>query len=346
MRLGKTNEELKQFLGKDAICTLVYGRLVKMSAVSGDVDWDPIDCVEYDLVDPVRVFVKNELHSAEKVQQGRMRLISSVSCIDQMVERVLCGDQNLIEIENWSTIPSKPGLGLDDAGLSILINNLADFKDPVETDVSGWDWSVKQWMLDADALCRSLLGGCAPNSHYHKMLRLRAALLGRSVLVLSSGEVWVQDVPGIMKSGSYLTSATNSKMRVIVGYCAGTGKIQAAGDDAVEEWCRRAAERYKEFGLLVKEYKRSTLSTGIEFCSIIFKETVRQCAPARWAKVLGTMLQKLPRNFLHQQELLTSLRYDLRNSTQLSTVLDLVMQSGWCLHKDGEENPIEEEESC
>lgn len=344
MRIAPTNKELKELLGRDALCTLVYQRLCKMEKWDMGEDFDPLWAVRADLTDPVRIFVKNELHSAEKVATGRMRLISSVSCIDQMVERVLGDDQNKIEIANWATCPSKPGLGLHDEGLQIIIDLMKAYSAPVETDVSGWDWSVKQWMLDFDALCRTLLGGAEPFGKYHNLLRRRAGLLGRSVLIQSNGVVWVQDIPGIMKSGSGWTSSSNSRMRVGVAYCAGVGKIMAMGDDAVEEEHREAKRIYEEYGLMIKEYRRSYLDIGgIEFCSIQFLPKVERSSPIRWVKLLGTLLQKKPRNSLHQEELLTAFRYDMRHSPCLDLANRLIRASGWGCHKDGEEdtNPQE-----
>lgn len=342
MRIAPTNAELKRVLGRDVICSLVFRRLMLLldsDTRSHMESTDPLYWVELDLCDPVRIFVKNELHSSEKAASGRMRLISSVSCIDQMVERVLCGDQNEAEIAVWSTIPSKPGLSLADEGLTLLVGNLQDFDHAVETDVSGWDWSVKQWMLDADALCRTLLAEQDVGGVYHRALSNRMRLLGQAVLVLSDGHVWIQRTPGIMKSGSYLTSSSNSRMRVLVGYAAGAAKIMANGDDAVEEAAENASEEYRAYGLLVKEYKEVSLhGDGIEFCSVLFRPQVEQCVYKRHGKLLGGLLQKTPRDALHEAELLAGLRFELRHSDKLDAILDLITQSGWGLRKDGEES--------
>ena len=48
------------------------------------------ELVKAGLCDPIRVFVKNEPHSSKKLEEGRVRLIMSVSIVDQLVERVLC----------------------------------------------------------------------------------------------------------------------------------------------------------------------------------------------------------------------------------------------------------------
>lgn len=344
MRIARTNEELKTLLGPDVLCSLVYQRLCKLYRWKVWDTFDPLLSAQLDLVDPVRIFVKNELHSAEKVATGRMRLISSVSSIDQMVERVLGDDQNKAEIANWATCPSKPGLGLHDDGLETIINEMKKYSDPVETDVSGWDWSVKQWMLDADALCRTLLAGSQPGSKYYDLLRSRAAMLGKSLFIQSDGTVWKQIIAGIMKSGSGWTSSSNSRIRAFLAFCAGVMRAMAMGDDALEEYLAQAKRIYEEYGLMIKDYKRSSLKDGgIEFCSIKFRDTVELSAPVKWAKLLGTLLQKTPRSTLHQEELMVAFRYDMRHSPFLEQACRLIVQSGWGLHKDGEESTSKEE---
>jgi hypothetical protein len=52
------------------------------------------ELVEGNFCDPVRVFIKAEPHSTNKVNQDRWRLIFAVSVVDQIIERLLCGDQN------------------------------------------------------------------------------------------------------------------------------------------------------------------------------------------------------------------------------------------------------------
>lgn len=42
--------------------------------------------------DDIKVFVKQEPHSWEKISEGRFRLISAVSMVDTMVDRIVFGD--------------------------------------------------------------------------------------------------------------------------------------------------------------------------------------------------------------------------------------------------------------
>jgi len=117
----------------------------------------PQQLVKMGWCDPVRLFVKQEPHKLIKVITKRFRLISSVSIVDQLVERVLFGVQNRKEIDSWQLIPSKPGIGLTDEMARSVYNNVKmasnRFK-MYEADVSGWDWSVQLWELLADAEIR------------------------------------------------------------------------------------------------------------------------------------------------------------------------------------------------
>ena len=50
----------------------------------------------------------------DKLQKERWRIISSVSLVDEIVDRMLYGTQNRAEINHWSSTPSMPGVGFSD----------------------------------------------------------------------------------------------------------------------------------------------------------------------------------------------------------------------------------------
>ncbi|QKI29240.1 hypothetical protein 2 [Ginkgo biloba sobemo-like virus] len=275
MRLAKTNADLFAIVGKGFIAELAWTRFVQIMALSlEDIrSLTPNQLVELNLVDPVRLFVKNELHSKQKIQEGRYRLISSISVVDSIIERLLNRKLNNHEIDNWMDIPSKPGMGLHDDGLSELSKQFHSYATPMGTDISAFDWKVQQWMLDDDAMIRAELQGCDPEPWLK-----RAALLGYSVLVLTDGRMYEQMERGIQKSGSYNTSSTNSRIRTIVCHHAhaavGTPLREvrncAMGDDCVEDvhsyTPRQLAQlerAYGELGLPLKE----TEVGCFEFCA-------------------------------------------------------------------------------
>lgn len=331
MVVATTNGELKELLGKDYICSLVEERVDALTEEvdlrDGPYEFSAESLVDMNLCDPIRLFVKNELHTQEKIDQRRMRLIMSVSVIDQMVERVLCNRQNEAEIEAWATCPSKPGMGLDDKGLQALINNVRAFKRPVQTDVSGFDWAVKEWMLNLDCEARIRLADGGPQ--YRRLIKNRYWCLSNAVFVLSDGRVFQQIKPGVQKSGSYNTSSTNSRMRWFLSRLAGADGAMAMGDDCVEEFSEHAEERYKELGIPLKEYLETNLVAGVGFCGQVLREEVGRCEPERWLKLVANLLNTKPRDELHRRELISALHFELRHSSKLPIALDIIVCSGW-----------------
>lgn len=325
MRLARTNGELLD-LHASLIEDLAVRRLEDLWA--SDLDeialYDAEELVDCGLCDPIRVFVKNELHGRLKVSQGRMRLIMSVSVVDQLVERVLNGTQNNVEIGMWEDIPSKPGMGLGDEGLWSLEACFRKMRHPLSSDISGFDWSVSAWWLDCDARAREMLTGVGRQMH-----RKRAMCLGRSMLVFSDGVVWTQTQDGVQKSGSYNTSSTNSRIRYMLAALVArrggwSGEVAAMGDDAVEDSPEDdLAPAYLELGFRLKEASRD-----IEFCAYKF-DLAGGFEPVRWHKMLANLLWTKPRDMAHANELLVALRHELRHSPHLRRAEEIVAAVGW-----------------
>jgi hypothetical protein len=296
----------------DVLVSDVWARVCALRAAQAVDFQDPVHMVQKGLVDPVRVFVKNELHSAEKVAQGRMRLIMVLSMTDQIVERWLSGSQNRVEIFHWDSIPGCPGMGLHDEGLEILLSKIQQMKDPVATDVSGFDWQVEQYNLSDDACLRAALAGCPPGSSYYALVTNRAKALGNSVIVLSDGRAYTQSRPGVQKSGSYNTSSTNTHIRLSLAYMAGAPLAMAMGDDCVEDAAPGAAEFYQKYFPL----KSYSPGHAVDFCSMEFhldaKHSYQRFSNQRWDKQLSTLLCKTPtaENYV---ELVSALVHNFRH---------------------------------
>ncbi|USV27786.1 P1-P2 fusion protein [Soybean chlorotic leafroll virus] len=275
------------------LARLTFDRLEKLS--KGEVGrLTPEELVQNGYCDPIRVFVKGEPHKQSKLDEGRYRLIMSVSLVDQLVARVLFQEQNKREIALWRVVPSKPGFGLstDKQVLEFteaLANKvgvtphdlIANWQDHlVPTDCSGFDWSVADWMLDDDIEVRNrLTKGLTPVTAL--MRRNWKRCIANSVLCLSDGTLLAQTVPGVQKSGSYNTSSTNSRVRVMCAYHSGATWCVAMGDDALES-VDSNLEEYKRLGLKVE------VSAKLEFCSHVF-ETPSLATPVN----VGKMLYKL-----------------------------------------------------
>lgn len=308
---------------------LVLERVARLLTVDAS-GMSPVDLVKADLVDPVRLFVKNELHSAAKVAQGRFRLIGSVSIIDQLVERFYAQDQNDAEIEVWNDIPSSAGMGHDDENLALMIDKLSNLRDPVSSDISGFDWSVTQWLLDLDAERRALLGGVRVG----KLARARAFTLGRSVFVLSDGRAFTLRTPGVMKSGSYLTASTNSFIRWALALLVGSSRAVTMGDDCVEDTESDLLDlvaEYASWGFRVTDARRCSLDTGIEMCSVMVYSEVERCEFLGWVKQVANMLRRKPANRADVEQQLRALDFTMRHNRIEDRVkaLNALLHAGW-----------------
>lgn len=205
---------------------LVFQRLLLL--VTTPLDYlkslSPMDLICQGFVDPIRIFLKREPHKYGKrygedgneLSKKRWRIISSCSLIDDLVDRILYTLQNKAEIRKWHETPSMPGVGFsDDVSADSFFQRVLfpqAGKEFLLLDFSGWDWGLKQDMLDADADVRSNRCGGKDLGTFRK----RALTVGFSVFVLDDGVYYEQCVRGIMKSGWVDTSATNSRDRALI----------------------------------------------------------------------------------------------------------------------------------
>lgn len=277
----------------DFVCLCVTERLFRLAEVDLEdiLNLTPQSLVEKGLCDPVRLFVKQEPHPRRKTDVGKVRLISSVSVVDQLVERLLFGPQNQLEIAEWARIPSKPGMGLSvEAQADTIFSDLA-FKHrqraAAEADISGFDWSVQDWELWADVEMRIVLGQMP--ALLAKVAKNRFACFMNSVFQLSDGTLIEQGLPGLMKSGSYCTSSTNSRIRCLMAKLIGSPWCIAMGDDSVEGFVEGAKEKYALLGHSCKDYKPCAVSSRgdlyeVEFCSHKIRDG--RCFLTSWPKTL------------------------------------------------------------
>lgn len=254
-----------------------------------------ITLVREGLVDPVRLFIKNEPHSREKVDSGRLRLVSSVSMIDELIERLLFGPQNEAEIKEWKTCLSKPGMGLsqDSQAASLFENAAPHLKRGKKSDVSGWDWCFKSWLYDADLKMRARLNN-GFGTVWHTLAKCRFECMKWTLFATSSGRVFAQMKPGIMLSGSYLTSSTNSRGRVLLARLCGAIWAIAMGDDCNEDNEATPIEMevvYRKYGFRIRDVAACD-EDSFEFCSHTIMSD--KAIPLNFPKGLFRLLSKEP----------------------------------------------------
>nr|QED42970.1 ORF2 [Monilinia barnavirus A] len=257
------------------------------------------DLVRKGLVDPVLLFIKGEPHGVEKVEAGKLRLISSCSLVDQIVERILFSKRNNLCIAMHSHIPQKPGMGLHDEGLQSLYAYMRAMQSagPVcSTDFSGWDWSLGASLFDAMAELRVRDSVVQTGTAFERMVRNRVFCISLSVFYLKDGTMYAQTRRGVQLSGCYITSSGNSDMHELLNEAVcdelapGSGPQPSAvmGDDGVKRWYAGMAEKYAEYGLKVKGV--SVAPEGeFSFCSTHFVGDWRG-RPESWRKTLFRFL--------------------------------------------------------
>lgn len=285
--------------------------------------------VSLGLCDIVRVFVKNEPHKREKIQSLRERLIMSISLVDQVVERFLYAPQNRLEVERWTECPSSPGIGFDDETNRVTFGLFKPYMDTGilrTSDISGWDWCYKPWLEYADCEIRVKLAGLDHDHPLANAMRTRSLCALRSVFSLSDGRLFELGFDGIMKSGRYVTSSTNSRARVLLAdvvqlrQTGQHGWCRSMGDDAGESHADGAVDAYEALGFRVKEYEEC--DGQFEFCSHLYKDG--RAEPLTWAKTLYRYLSQSERT----ADLRAQFLYEIRDCPLCPDIIRALELSG------------------
>lgn len=242
-----TNGDLIDAIGVPAMVSLVLDRVKALER--GEKTHDP-----------VRLFVKREPHKIAKVESGALRLIWSVSWLDQVIDSLLFDSSLEAEVSNYSRIPSKCGMNLH-AGVDEFYRGLNHgiSDDYVDIDKSRWDWTVMPWELNEDLTARSRLCVSPCEELFSRWLTLskaRYGLLQCSDVVFSDGAVYQQEIPGIMRSGSKITISANSRIQVLLKVCYAEDNggfhpekhaVASMGDDTVEKMGGLSVGGYEAF---------------------------------------------------------------------------------------------------
>lgn len=239
---------------------LVLDRLILLTGADV-LQQKPMDLIVNGIRDPIYVFIKDEPHKREKLEKGRFRLISCVSLVDTLIERLLFSQQNQNEIALCDDLCYKPGMGLHDDGLKALYKWFQKVQEifPIcSTDVSAWDWSVPGWLLKLETCYRVAFEA----DRSRKLLVVNYGHgLRNKVFNDSLGQLYEQMVEGIQPSGCYTTSSGNSHMRYMLAslvqlrcgvdeWCEYDGGQM--GDDALERYMQGMLEVYVGLGFTVK----------------------------------------------------------------------------------------------
>ncbi|APG75957.1 hypothetical protein 2 [Wenling sobemo-like virus 2] len=181
---------------------------------------------------PIRLFVKPEWHKIEKLRQQRYRLISQVSVVDQVIDKLLVASYYDYENSHYIRQPGKVGWSYVGGGYKLVPRGWG-------YDRKAWDWSVPSWLLEDYEF---FLENQITSTKDHKdWLRKRfAELYERPILQLSDGTLLQQLVSGVQKSGAYYTLNGNTTMQVLLHHATtlesgeDSTPMIALGDDTVQ----------------------------------------------------------------------------------------------------------------
>lgn len=308
-----TNDAAIKALGSEFIIDVTIGR-IQLLLQNDCSQLTPEELVAKGLCDPIRAIVKNEPHPPRKIETKRWRVISCVSLVDQLIDRLLHTTQNKVEIALWHSIPSAPGIGLstDQDGKRLMdkVNRMSGNKPVALSDVSGFDWSIQEWEILLDAEARCLLQSA--NETNTKLIMNRAHCICRSLWITPDGTMYAQTFKGVVKSGTFNTSSTNSRIRVMLAWLIGAIWALAMGDDCLEEPVEGAAALYSRYGHPLKMYE---ISEQIEFCSHDFDRATGMYSPTDPTKSLFNLLAKINDGNIDLQSLHSFLHH-VRNHPQ------------------------------
>lgn len=201
------------------------------------------------LADPIKVFIKQEPHKREKIEDGRLRLIMSVSLVDALVDRILFMKLMWKVVNNYHKTGIMIGWSPVNGGYRLLESKFSG--KTLSMDKKTWDWSVPAWLLDAVCDVIMSLSVSAP-VWWKKAVRTRFdCLFEDPEFVFSDGSRAKQSQPGIMKSGCYLTILINSVAQILLHEMAifslsipreETEPLLVVGDDTLQKWFDRYLE--------------------------------------------------------------------------------------------------------
>jgi len=338
--LGKTKGEIIDRYG-DLLAESVIDVLQKWGDTPrGSLPQDPVELIKLGLSSPMRAFVKQEPHAADKVTTGRLRLIIMVPVHLVLAEMLIFGTQNNEEIAHWASTPSKPGFGLsEDHQVATIWNEVESRPEELaEADVSGFDFSLCEEFFLCDANRRVRLAGAPLDSVFANAVYNAHHVMCRAVYTLSDGRMFKQLTPGVMKSGRYVTSSTNSFIRVMLARAIGSSWCIAMGDDSLEAVIADAISKYKRLGLHIKFYRTVPRLLSFDFCSHRFEEGVAW--PSKPGKMLYNLLSHAGSEF-EKIQLFQQWYFEMRHHPDVDAWVRVIERSGWAAQNnvnDGQQN--------
>lgn len=243
--------------------------------------------------DPIKVFVKQEPHKKKKLDEERYRLISAVSVVDTMVDRMLFQDMAKQALNTLYETPSMVGWTPLMGGYKILKRLFPGRV--VCVDKASYDWTVPEWMVSLWLDFIIELSYDSPE-FWRRLVKARFRMLFYdAVFKFADGLVVRQKYPGIMKSGCFLTILLNSVGQVILhaavqqrlGRPLADNLPRCMGDDTVQNYFNYLEEYLTLMSNMGFRVKEARVQNWIEFAGFAIDWDF--AVPAYWEKHLFSL---------------------------------------------------------
>ncbi len=300
-------------------------------------DMTIMELIDQNLSDPTMAKIKQEPHTAEKLQQERYRLYFAMSIRSELMERLLYQRIIIHETNQWRTLPVKPGVGFTDA----MMRDLFEYAESMpggsreDNDGSGYDWSERYYaMVD---VTEARIEAYDIDSVRANLMRIATLLAFKIAWMLSDGtllEVFMENGDESMgaegkewlvwKSGLLRTANENSWARIYYADLAALrlGRLEESwaftmGDDCVESDLGR---NYAQFGLRITDRHVTKKGEPFEFCSHSIRRSGRGML-IPWSKTLFRLLSNPP-----NLAFVAQFRYEMRHNPELVLIEKLLKE--------------------
>lgn len=256
----------------------------------------PMDRVNRGFVDFVLPFEKFEGHPSRKARDGRWRIVTGLSLVDQLVERVLYSDFVETVKEAYPRAGVVIGIGFTDEMAYEFCESL-NRRNLWSTDVSGMDRSLHASYLRECVERRLRVLPISGFDSYRRAVRSHNECLLDPVFAVTThghARLYVSYEPGGMLSGRFVTTYFNSDMRIDMAYLAGASGARATGDDCLENHDKTEAEIVKAYDDLGFKLRDPVLITDdVFYCSHRFIKS-KSWKPAldSWPKALHKLASR------------------------------------------------------
>lgn len=240
---------------------------------------------------PLKMFIKEEPISKEKLMRYRHRIIFAMALEDQVLDRILFGKWHEADVAHFSQVPNKSGWTPVPEGFWLVKRDFPEKVNVLATDCTAFDWTLPGWVVDLIINCK-LLQNYEAYEDYEIIARNRVKeVLGSQCLVrFPSGATYKQNFTGLMKSGWLLTISFNGwaqfminalSWRRMCGIARPLPVMWTMGDDVLMSWdpslsLSQYESNLRKLGVLVKPGALKREFSGFEF---VYEEGKIFCNP-------------------------------------------------------------------